>query len=338
MDYTSGFLSSPDIPDFGKGTELQFLGASERGYCELWKGAKEGKFRVYKCLKAEYVGNPLYESLLRKEFNLGYSLSHPNIYEFYSFTTLPGKGNAIEMEWVDGCSLETLIDKNQLSKELKVKIIDEICDALAYIHSKQIIHRDLKPSNILITHNGHNVKIIDFGLSDSDSWSILKTPAGTKLYAAPELLAGESIDNRADIYSLGVIISQMGPRRSKLSTIAAKCCRRSPSDRYASATEVKADLHRPSNWTRFAFTAAALASLWIIYSLIPHPNKGENVTQTDSLKFKHHVDTMVIIQTQAKPTPVQSPETPAQTKAQEKEEPDTAALNKIVRQATDMFE
>jgi serine/threonine protein kinase len=338
MDYTSGFLSPPDVPDFEQETELQFLGASERGYCELWKGSKDGKFRVYKCLKTKYIGNPLYESLLRKEFNLGYSLSHPNIYEFYSFTTLPDKGNAIEMEWVDGCSLESLIERNQLSKDLKVKIINEICDALSYIHSKQIIHRDLKPSNILITHNGHNVKIIDFGLSDSDSWSILKTPAGTKLYAAPELLAGEAIDNRVDIYSLGAIISQMAPKRSRLSEVAAKCCRRDPSDRYASAAEVKTALHRPSRLQKTAFVAIAIVAIGILFSLIPHPDTKASVSQADSANIKHHVDTMVIIQTPQAQTPAEAAETSPSTTVKEKDKPDTAALNKIVRQATDMFE
>ena len=71
------------------------------------------------------------------------------------------------------------------------------------------MHRDLKPENIIITSNGDNVKLIDFGLADTDSHTILKQPAGTLKYMSPEQMQTAVADVRNDIYSLGVIFIQM---------------------------------------------------------------------------------------------------------------------------------
>ena len=104
------------------------------------------------------------------------------------------------------------------------------------IYSKQIVHRDLKPENIIITHNGQNVKLIDFGLSDADWFAVLKIPAGTRRYAAPELIGGKAVDCRADIYSLGCILKEMSPRYRK---VAEKCAAGSAAERYRDIREVR---------------------------------------------------------------------------------------------------
>ena len=91
----------------------------------------------------------------------------------------------ILLEYVDGVTLKEFMQHGKLTRPVAVKIINELCSALQYIHSKQIVHRDLKPDNILITHNGNNVKLIDFSLSDCDDYDVLKLPAGTRYYLAP---------------------------------------------------------------------------------------------------------------------------------------------------------
>ena len=83
-------------------------------------------------------------------------------------------GRTIVMEQVDGDTLQTLLSEKRLSPDLALRIASQTMDALDYMHSKQITHRDLKPSNIMVTHRGKNVKIIDFGLSDSDLFGVLK--------------------------------------------------------------------------------------------------------------------------------------------------------------------
>ena len=89
------------------------------------------------------------------------------------------------------------------------RVVVEIAEALAFIHRQQVVHRDLKSQNIMITHNGHYVKLIDFGLADTDSHAILKQPAGTLRYMAPEQAQQTQADVRNDIYSLGVIFQDM---------------------------------------------------------------------------------------------------------------------------------
>ena len=209
--------------------------ASKRGYSVLYRYTKEGKFRILKGLLPQFAGNPVYEKLLRKEFEIGYELDHPNICRVFSYTYMEGIGNCIEMEWVDGYNLSEAVTAGTGKPEPK-RIICQLCDALSYIHSKQVIHRDLKPTNIVITHNGGNVKIIDFGLSDTDWHSIHKEAAGTKAYAAPELLAGEATDLRCDIWSLGKIILDLAPQYKR---IAYKCLAPDKRKRYQNALDVK---------------------------------------------------------------------------------------------------
>ena len=234
----------------------RLIHSSESGWSETWLIDKDGRFRILKALKPSFRGLARYESLLRKEYEIGYSLSHTAIREVYDFRNIPGLGNCIEMEWVDGVTLADFLSKGHPGKTTLRKIALQLCDALSYLHSKQIVHRDLKPSNILITHNGNYVKLIDFGLSDADSWSILKGPAGTESYAAPELLAGAPVDNRTDIWSLGKVISLLLPAERK---IARKCMMENPVERFQNVDEIKSSLERKRRiWPLFLACAAAL--------------------------------------------------------------------------------
>ena len=150
-------------------------------------------------------------------------------------------------EYIDGVTLKDFINQQLLTRDLAYKFISELCSALQYVHGKQIVHRDLKPINILITHNGNNVKLIDFGLSDCDDFDILKFPAGTRYYLAPEVLEeGHSLDLRADIYSLGVIIGEMAEmlKDKRLADISIKCTQRKPEKRYASTSLVASAVDR----------------------------------------------------------------------------------------------
>lgn len=246
--------------------DLEVIYDSEDGFNVLYRVCKNGRFFVYKALKPEYRGNQLYEELLKKDFNIGFSLNHPNICQYYGLVDIPSMGNCIVMEWVDGCSLETLLSQGNISRPLARKIVCEICEALGYMHRKQVVHRDLKPHNILVTYNGQNVKIIDFGLSDADSYNVFKAPAGTRLYASPELLTGGQVDGRSDIWSLGIILNEMGV----FSHVASGCLRRNKERRFSCTEDVgKAVLHsgrrRYFLWSLCVacILLAAFAGLWI---------------------------------------------------------------------------
>lgn len=186
------------------------MNESDKGYCRLYKAKRLGKWHILKTLKEEYANNILYQGLLQKEFQIAYPLSHPNIIQTIGIEDVADLGLCIIMEYVDGNSLRKYLAEGKTDKQSIIKIITHLCSALSYIHGRQIIHRDLKPENILITRNGINVKLIDFGLSDTDSYAVLKQPAGTLGYASPEQQSNRAaLDNRADIFSLGVIIEEI---------------------------------------------------------------------------------------------------------------------------------
>ena len=231
------------------------------GWCEIWRGVSMGQYRAYKCLKAQFRDKFLYQELLRKEFEISRELSHPCIRQCFALTEIEGLGYCIEMEYVEGDTLADLLDRKALTPETARIITAELLDTVAQLHRKGITHNDLKPSNILVAKNGH-IKLIDFGLADTDSWAILKLKGGTPTYAAPELQNGrEGRGGQAsDIYSLGVILGKLGtvPRR-----IVHRCCNSKPKARWQSVEQIQDALaarkHFP--WPVTAAAAAILALL-----------------------------------------------------------------------------
>ena len=199
---------------------------STSGHTRLFTATKYGKRYMLKCLKEDFRYIPMYQQALTKEFEIGLQLEHDNICRTIGLEQLPDLGITIVMEHIDGETLKQLIVGKMLTAELAHKIFSQLTDALEYMHNKQIIHRDLKPSNIMVTHTGQQVKLIDFGLSDSDAFHVLKIPAGTTGYIAPEqLLPGAKSEPKADIYSLGMVAFDMAEatRDKRLKRIAKIC-------------------------------------------------------------------------------------------------------------------
>ena len=205
---TSTFILS-DVLDF----EQHFTDLTEiktEGFNRLFKAKRFGKWFLLKGLKSEYASQALYRELLRKEFEISISLEHPNIVHTIGFEQVDQVGHCIVFEYLEGATLKTYL-KTKHSVQERKRIADELITALTYVHEKQIVHRDLKPENIIITTNGHHLKLIDFGLADADSYAILKQPAGTEKYIAPEQKTASSADCRNDIYSLGKILIEINP-------------------------------------------------------------------------------------------------------------------------------
>lgn len=260
---SSGFVGEDFFADNHTLSGLQEIYSSPTGYNRLFRCERYGRLHVLKALQAAYAGSAMHKQALRKEFNIGYQLEHPHICRTLGWEQVPGLGQCILMEYIDGITLQTFMEQGKLTQPLAYKLIRELCSALQYLHSKQIVHRDLKPGNILVTHNGNNVKLIDFSLSDGDDYGILKLPAGTRYYLAPEVLQeGASLDLRADIYSLGVIIGEMATilNDKRLATVSRKCTQRKRERRYASAAEVAAALDG-SSFRAYGWAAAMLLLL-----------------------------------------------------------------------------
>ncbi len=241
MDQTSdsGFVTKPFV-DKSTNEFTDYVEMPCGGFNRLFRAKRYGKWFVLKGLKPEYSTNPFYRELLEKEFELGMMLSHPNIVTFYGKEHDTVAGDCFVMECIDGVTLSDFLATNP-SSDIVMKVIGEILSAMSYFHGLQVIHRDIKPSNILVTRNGNNVKIIDFGFSDTDSHAILKQPAGTARYAAPEQVEGNAaLDNRADIYSFGVVLNDIVTATGfrGCSAVVRKCTQTDRKKRYGSATEI----------------------------------------------------------------------------------------------------
>ena len=275
---SSGFFGEDFAPDTRAFTEVKEFYCSGTGYTRLHLCRRLGRLHILKSLKPEYASQEFYKQLLLKEFNISYPLEHLHIRQTLGMEQHEELGTVIVMEYVDGSPLSAFMEAGKLSKGLAYKFIAEICSALQYIHGKQLIHKDLKPNNILVTYNGNNVKLIDFGLADCDDYEMLKIPAGTKKYLAPEqLIPGATLDARTDIYSLGVIIREMADilKDGKLAAIARKCMQEQPAKRYGSVAEVAEALKkkRPRVVYKVAVAIAVVGLVvgGLLYYLVADP-------------------------------------------------------------------
>lgn len=272
---SSGFFGEDITVDIY--SDLKEFYTPANGYSRLHLCRRYGKLHILKSLQPFYSSQEFYKQLLLKEFNIGYQLDHPNIRHTIGWEKNDLLGNYIVLEYIDGIPLTTFIEQGKLTRALAYKFITETCNALQYIHNKQLIHKDLKPNNILITYNGNNVKLIDFGLADCDDYEILKIPAGTEKYLAPEQLdPNATLDCRTDIYSLGIIIEELATilKDRKLASIAQKCTCQNPNSRFNNTAEIVETLKSKSFGTIYKYAAFIIVSFLIAFLYLQPPFAG----------------------------------------------------------------
>jgi serine/threonine-protein kinase len=154
--------------------------------------------------------DPTARARFEKEVMLTRDFNHPNLVPVFDFGTTETGQSFLTMEYVDGGTLKDLIEKNEatLAFDKLLFILRDIARGVSYAHEKGVVHRDLKPENILLTTSGE-AKVADFGLArQMDSGMTITKSAetvGTPYYMSPEQFRNHRVDERADIYSFGLI-------------------------------------------------------------------------------------------------------------------------------------
>ncbi len=251
---------------------LSKIGEGGMGAVYLAKDLTLEREVALKIIAPRLAKNPKLMARFKIEAIAQARLTHPNVVTIYSFEQV-GDLYFIVMEYIEGQSLKSLIKSGQLDIPRAVEIFKQVLSGVAFAHSKGVIHRDIKPANVLITKTGI-AKIGDFGIAKLEGVEGLTkagTSLGTPLYSAPEQILGKKVDQRADIYSLGVMffemltgrppfISETGsdyeiqkahiekkpPRPSSLNPeippaldrIVLKCLEKNPDRRYSSVEEL----------------------------------------------------------------------------------------------------
>ena len=246
---------SDNQPRFEAIEQMETQGAT----CDTFRVKLYGKLHFLKRLKPEYAGDIRYQEALRKEFETGYRLEHPNLVRYLSLDK-----DGILMEYVDGETLSQRLSQNtDYFKQRKNtdKLVRQLLSVLQYLHSHQVLHLDLKPDNILLTHINDDVKLIDLGFCYTDTFA--DTQGHTNAFAAPEQLAGEKVDVCSDIYAFGKILELL-PDHSIYNKVITRCTAEYPEDRYQSVEEI---LHAINHQRRYFLWVATIVFCVAMFSV-----------------------------------------------------------------------
>ncbi len=164
-----------------------------------------------KILKDEFLANEEFRRRFKNESKAIAVLSHPNIVKVYD-VSYGDRLQYIVMEYIEGITLKEYIEQvKTVAWKEAVHFITQILRALQHAHDKGIIHRDVKPQNIMLIQNG-NIKVTDFGIarfSRSETRTMSENAIGSVHYISPEQARGDITDDKADIYSVGVVLYEM---------------------------------------------------------------------------------------------------------------------------------
>jgi serine/threonine-protein kinase len=193
---------------------IKKLGEGGMGAVYLAEHVKMGRKSALKVMHPGMNSDPDAIARFNREASNASRLSHPNICGIYDFGETPDGLIYLAMEFIEGKALADLVEKDgALQPARAASIVHQTADALQVAHDAGIVHRDLKPDNIMVAKHRDGtdlVKVVDFGIakaSSSEAQKVTKTGmvVGTPEYMSPEQLAGDKLDGRSDIYSLGLV-------------------------------------------------------------------------------------------------------------------------------------
>ena len=271
---TAPMLQTGDVLG-GRYEILQMLGEGGMGAVYKARDRELDRFVALKLIRPELAANPSILARFKQELLLSREVTHRNVIRIFDLGDADGV-KFITMEFVEGQDLRSLIqEKKKFPPEEAVELMQQVCRALEAAHTLGIIHRDLKPQNIMLDQTGR-ILVMDFGLArmvEGDGMTQTGALVGTMEYMSPEQALGKDLDQRSDLFSLGLILYELltgimpfkaesavaslikrnqeratpvsdhdGTIPSALSNIVSKCLERDPALRYQTATEFLQDL------------------------------------------------------------------------------------------------
>src|SRR2546426_6107053 len=209
---------------------LQILG--EGGMGAVYKAMDRELSRpvALRVIRPDLAGNQAILDRFKQELLLAREVTHKNVIRIYDLGEAEGM-KFITMEYVEGKDLRTLInEKNKLAPEEAVEIMQQVCRALEAAHSVGIIHRDLKPQNVMRDKSGR-ILVMDFGLArtlEGDGMTQTGALVGTMDYMSPEQALGKELDQRSDLFALGLIFYELltGKMPYKADSVVASLLKR----------------------------------------------------------------------------------------------------------------
>jgi eukaryotic-like serine/threonine-protein kinase len=252
------------------------LGAGGMADVYLAEDQELGRRVAIKILNGRHANDDQFIERFRREAKNAAALNHPNIVSIYD------RGNAedtyyIAMEYLDGRTLkELIVGHGQAPVRVAVEYARQILSALRFAHRHGIVHRDIKPHNVLVDREGR-VKVTDFGIARAGTSQMTETGSivGTAQYLSPEQARGGEVDQRSDLYSLGVVLYELLTGKTpfegdtpveiamkhlsntpqtpselrpdippELDMVILRALAKDPDERYQSADEMEGDLDR----------------------------------------------------------------------------------------------
>ncbi|MES1248601.1 MAG: Stk1 family PASTA domain-containing Ser/Thr kinase [Actinomycetota bacterium] len=260
----------------GRYTIVRKLGAGGMANVYLAEDQELGRRVAIKILNDRHANDDQFVERFRREAKNAAALSHPNIVSIYDRGEAEGT-YYIAMEFIDGRSLkELIVTRGPAPLTVSVEYARQILSALRFAHRHGIVHRDIKPHNVLVDAEGR-VKVTDFGIARAGTSQMTEAGSivGTAQYLSPEQARGTNVDQRSDLYSLGIVLYELltgsvpfngdtpveiamkhlsalpEPPSAKrpeiprdLDLIVMRALAKDPDDRYQSAEEMDADLER----------------------------------------------------------------------------------------------
>lgn len=295
-DFTSGSFGemSDSFSKFHDYQRMPFKGA---GYSVLYTVLSGGRKLFLKALNRELGASAEHLARLRREYWILEKLyGNEHVVRCIGWREDAEVGPCIVMEYIDGATLSDFLKTSPSHKEKK-RILGELLDAMAFVHSHQVVHNDLKPANILITRNGHNVKLIDFGYADSDS-NCDKATGGTEAFAAPELANREQTDVTSDIFSLGFVIKALFPHR--YGGVVRKCQRKKASKRHKNINEVRKALRFRDYLSRWVSLLVFVVPLlvWFLTNKTINEKADKQLVADDEIQTQSEIvtDTVFVVE------------------------------------------